>query len=64
MVPPFPCCPVSFQCLWKKTLIDKKNTVPQTWVLNGKETGTIKWNCTPLFNLESLLAILFNHTGP
>ena len=23
--PPFPCCPVSCQCLWKKTLIEKKN---------------------------------------
>ena len=23
--PPFPCCPVSRQCLWKKTLIEKKN---------------------------------------
>ena len=23
--PPFPCCPVNCQCLWKKTLIEKKN---------------------------------------
>ena len=22
--PPFPCCPVNRQCLWKKTLIEKK----------------------------------------
>ena len=22
--PPFPCCPVNSQCLWKKTLIEKK----------------------------------------
>ena len=25
MVPPFPCCPVRRQCLWKKILIEKKN---------------------------------------
>ena len=24
--PPFPCCPVSCQCLWKKALIEKKTT--------------------------------------
>ena len=25
--PPFPCCPVSRQCLWKKILIEKKKLV-------------------------------------
>ena len=29
--PPFPCCPVSRQCPWKKTLIKKKN-YEELWI--------------------------------
>ena len=29
--PPFPCCPVSRQCPWKKTLIEKKN-YEELWI--------------------------------
>ena len=29
--PPFPCCPVSRQCLWKKILIEKKKTSHNSW---------------------------------
>ena len=32
--PPFPCCPVSRQCSWKKNLIEKIQThIPSVWSL-------------------------------
>ena len=79
MVPALPLLSCEFPVTVKENPDRKKTTVPQIWILNGKETGTIKWNCTPLLNLESLSAILFNrkkikhnfltknlkyHTGP
>ena len=39
--PPFPCCPVSRQCPWKKTLIEKKSRV-------SKEPGTTNLACYKL----------------
>ena len=30
--PPFPCCPVSWQCPWKKTLIEKKKKKNSTFL--------------------------------
>ena len=29
--PPFPCCPVSRQCPWKKTLMEKKEKNTEDW---------------------------------
>ena len=35
-----------------------ETAVPQIWILDGKETGTIKWNWTPLLNLKSSSSVL------
>ena len=53
--PPFPCCPVNRQCLWKKTLIEKKKKKKRTVsiflfrfkTLKRPNFSDIWWNWVP-----------------
>ena len=35
-------------------------SVPEIWILDGKEIGTIRWHYSRLINLECFSSILFN----
>ena len=57
---PFPCCPVSYQCPWNKTLIEKKSLWSVYFLLKGHLTWE---NCTShvLHFLDVNEAIISNH---
>ena len=72
MVPPFPCSPVSRQCLWKKTLIEKKKMTSQK-IFNSTSYDhdlLIKTQISAVKNNVSLsihylmIATLFGHAVP
>ena len=66
--PPFPCCPVSCQCPWKETLIEKKKKIlkqlPAVFIVNLDWLGycltvlvTISLNYVYSVSLNSVLKI-------
>ena len=47
--PPFPCCPVSRQCPWKKTLIEKKQKTKIKKIKTSYTNHIHQWRCQGAF---------------